>query len=32
MWSARSERPIAEGERVRVVRLDGLVVEVEPVE
>ena len=32
MWSARSERPIAEGEQVRVVRLDGLVVEVEPVE
>jgi membrane-bound serine protease (ClpP class) len=32
LWSARSEMPIAEGRRVRVVRLDGLVVEVEPVE
>jgi len=32
MWSARSEQPIAQGARVRVVRLDGLVVEVEPVE
>ena len=32
MWSARSENPIPEGTRVRVVRLDGLVVEVEPVE
>jgi len=32
MWSARAEQPIAEGQRVRVLGLDGLVVEVEPVE
>lgn len=32
LWSARSERPILEGQRVRVRGLDGLVVEVEPVE
>jgi membrane-bound serine protease (ClpP class) len=32
LWSARSEQPIPQGGRVRVVRLDGLVVEVEPVE
>jgi membrane-bound serine protease (ClpP class) len=32
MWSARADQPIAEGQRVRVRLLDGLVVEVEPVE
>jgi membrane-bound serine protease (ClpP class) len=32
LWSARSEQPIREGQRVRVRLLDGLVVEVEPVE
>ena len=32
MWSASSEQPIPQGRRVRVRRLDGLVVEVEPVE
>lgn len=32
MWSARAEQPIAEGQRVRVRSLDGLIVEVEPVD
>jgi membrane-bound serine protease (ClpP class) len=32
MWSARADRPIAAGQRVRVRSLDGLVVEVEPVD
>ena len=32
MWSARAEQPIAVGQRVRVRSLDGLVVEVEPVD
>jgi membrane-bound serine protease (ClpP class) len=32
LWSARSAEPIAEGRRVRVLRLDGLTVEVEPVD
>jgi membrane-bound serine protease (ClpP class) len=32
MWSARADQPIAEGQRVRVRLLDGLVVEVEPVD
>jgi membrane-bound serine protease (ClpP class) len=32
MWSARAEQPIAQGQRVRVRSLDGLVVEVEPVD
>jgi membrane-bound serine protease (ClpP class) len=32
MWSARADQPIAAGQRVRVRSLDGLVVEVEPVD
>ena len=32
MWSARADRPIAVGQRVRVRSLDGLIVEVEPVD
>jgi membrane-bound ClpP family serine protease len=32
MWSARADQPIAVGQRVRVRSLDGLVVEVEPVD
>jgi membrane-bound serine protease (ClpP class) len=32
MWSARADQPIAKGQRVRVRNLDGLVVEVEPVD
>ncbi|HSR47042.1 MAG TPA: NfeD family protein [Anaerolineales bacterium] len=32
LWSARSESPIQRGQRVRVVGLDGLIVDVEPVE
>ncbi len=31
-WSARSAFPIARGEQVRVLRVDGLVLEVEPLE
>ncbi len=29
-WTARSRRPVAVGDRVRVVRVDGLVLELEP--
>jgi membrane protein implicated in regulation of membrane protease activity len=32
MWSARADQPIAAGQRVRVRSLDGLVVEVEPID
>jgi len=32
MWSARADQPITAGQRVRVRKLDGLVVEVEPVD
>lgn len=32
LWSARSEKPIDSGKRVRVLGLDGLVLDVEPAE
>lgn len=32
LWSARSESPIEQGSRVRVLGLDGLVIDVEPAE
>ncbi|WP_290797157.1 NfeD family protein, partial [Halomonas sp.] len=31
-WNARSDRPLIQGQRVRVARIDGLTVEVEPLE
>jgi len=31
-WNARSDRPLVQGQRVRVARVDGLTVEVEPLE
>lgn len=31
-WKARARRPVAQGQRVRVIAVDGLVLEVDPVE